>query len=184
MNSLTLNEQEVLRMLAPLRKHLESTLAPALLARFSLDDILQETFIRAVAGYSTADFQNDVMLLAWLKKIASNVAISLIRKKDASTSLFASGSSDIAQQLLDSGELTPSGLVSAEENRQLLALAVLKLAENHQRVIQLRYHEKLQFEEIAVALNTTAGAARGLHRNALEKLRDYLGDMARFLSSQ
>jgi RNA polymerase sigma factor (sigma-70 family) len=184
MNSLTLNEQEVLRMLGPLRKHLESTLAPALLAKFTLDDILQETFIRAVAGYDAAEFQNDVMLLAWLKKIANNIAISLIRKKDASTSLFASGSSDIAKQLLDSGELSPSELVSAEENRQLLALAVTKLAENHQRIIQMRYHQQLQFEEIASVLNTTAGAARGLHRNALEKLRDYLGDMARFLSSQ
>jgi RNA polymerase sigma-70 factor, ECF subfamily len=184
MNSLTIPEQEVLRMLGLLRKHLETTLSPALLAKFSVDDILQETYIRAVSGFNAAEFQNDSMLLAWLKKIANNIAISLIRKKDAGTTLFANNSSDIAQQLLDSGELTPSDLVSAKENRQLLALAVTKLAENHQRVIQMRYHEQLQFEEIAHALNTTAGAARGLHRNALDKLRDYLGDMARFLSSQ
>ncbi len=184
MNNLTLNEQEVLRMLGPLGKHLQATLSPSLLAKLSVEDILQETYIRGVAGFETAQFQNDSMLLGWLKRIANNVAISFIRKKDSSTTLFTSSSNDIAQSLLDTGELTPSTLVSAEENRQLLAIAVTKLSENHQRVIQMRYHEQLPFEEIALVLNTTAGAARGLHRNALDKLREYLGDMARFISSQ
>lgn len=171
-------------MLGPLSKHLELTLSPSLLAKFAVDDILQETYIRAVAGFESAEFENDSMLLAWLKKIANNVAISLIRKKSTSTPLFAIGSSDFAQHLLDTGELTPSDLVSAAENRQLLAIAVTKLTENHQQLIQMRYHESLSFEEIAKVLNTTSGAARGQHRNALDKLRDYLGDMARFISSQ
>lgn len=184
MNSLTFFEQDVLRMLGPLRKHLESTLSPMLTAKFSVDDILQETYIRAVEGIRTCEFQNDAMLLGWLKKIASNTAISLIRKKSEATAFYNSGSSGIAQHLLDTGEVTPSDMLTAEENRQLLAIAMTKLAENHRLVIEMRYHMQLPFEEVAKALNTTAGAARGLHRNALDKLRTYLGDMARFLSSQ
>ncbi len=183
MHNLTTAEREILPLLCPLRKHLEATLSPTLLAKLSVDDIVQETYLKAVAAFPNADFKNDFMILGWLKRIAINISISFIRKRDATTSLFSNNSKDMAQVLLDTGELTPSAFVSAEENRQLLALALGKLNDTHQRIVHLRYENKLTFEAIAKELETTSGAVRGLHRNALEKLREYLGDMARFLSS-
>jgi RNA polymerase sigma-70 factor (ECF subfamily) len=183
MSLLTQSEQDILRLLDPLRRHLESTLAPVLLSKFSVEDVIQETFIRASRGLESVTFENDAMRFAWLKKIASNVSISLIRKREV-TIVSQPSSNDLGQILFDSGDLSPSKLVSIDENRQLLALAIAKLPENHQFVIRRRYHDQFAFEQIADELETTAGAVRGLHRNALESLRRCLGEMACYLSSR
>jgi RNA polymerase sigma factor (sigma-70 family) len=184
MGELSIAEKQILNNLDKLRKHLDASLAQALTSKLSIDDVVQETFVKALIAYDAAQFTDDKMLLAWLKRIATNIAISAIRKKQPTHSIFSHGSSEIAQQLFASNDLTPSEFVSVDENCRLLTLALAKLEEHHQRVVKLRYHDQKSFDEIAVELHTTSSAARGLHRNALEKLRDHLGDMARYLSSR
>ncbi len=183
MSSLSPLEQRILSLLEPLRRHLRASLATPLISKLSVEDIVQETFVRAVAACDMAKFENEAMMLAWLKRIATNISISAIRKKGPMTVLF-SHSSETVRNIFDSGVLTPSDAVSNEENRNLLAIAMTKLAEHHQRVVHLRYHDQLSFEQIAREMNSTASAIRGLHRNALEKLRVYMGEIALYYSSQ
>jgi RNA polymerase sigma-70 factor, ECF subfamily len=178
-------ESRILPHLESVRNYLLATLNSKLIANLAIEDLVHETYIKATSAYHSAEFSNDVQLLAWLKRIATNTAISSIRKK--TPKLFhvnGSSGNSMIDQLFDSGGVTPSKAVSQNENRQLLWIALSKLAPQHREVIELHYLQHKSFVEIAEMLGNTSGAIRGLHRTALDHLRDMLGDMARYLSTR
>lgn len=151
--------------LPSLRLHIERNISKHLLARISVDDIVQETFARACAAISQLDYRGEAQLNAWLKKIASNFVISTIRKHGKALQDEA-----ICDLIVDSGILTPSSTLRRRELVAVVRDAVSKLDPGARELIRLRYDESLTFADIANAESINAGAVRGRHRNALTKI--------------
>jgi RNA polymerase sigma-70 factor, ECF subfamily len=178
------HDQRIVTMLPALRQSLQDYFAPVLQQKLSVDDIVQETFIRASKGFNSASFEDDQQLLAWMRQIANRVAISLIRGQASKIAFCSISYSNLANELLDSCDITASGLITADENREILGVCVSELSEVHRKVLHLRYFEQQSFEEIARLLGLSASATRGLHRNAIASLRRAFGEASTYLSSR
>lgn len=135
-------------------------------------DCLQEAFLRALRAYPRiTDFSH---LRAWLYKIATNTARSMLskdhRRQRSSTPLW---------ETIASGE---KGIdVQVAERAQLAAVkaAVLALPHRQRAALMMRKYQELEYAEIAGALETTEDAARANVYQALKKLRALFADEVR-----
>lgn len=178
------DEERIAALLPALKRSLEERLSPQLRKKINTDDLVQETFLRAIKSPEDMMFESDQMLLTWLRQIATRIAVSAIRVNNSDPTAFSVENSRLASELFNSNDLTPSELARNEENRQILALCIGKLSEQHREILELRYFDKLSFADIAIRLDSTETAARGLHRNAIHAIRRALGDVSRFFSTK
>jgi RNA polymerase sigma-70 factor (ECF subfamily) len=175
-------KRQIVDLLPSLRTHLQCSLAPQIKNRYPVEDIVQETFLRALQKLDTLDYRNSSAMLGWLQTIAHRLVIDRIRKRDPQ--LINDSDANLAKHLAErSSELTPSGQVSTEETRLLLTLAMTKLSEHHRHVLHLRYVDGLTFAEIATTMGTHVAAARGLHKAAMKRLQRELGRASLYFPS-
>ncbi len=130
-----------------------------------LDDLVQETFIRAFRA--VGKFRGQCLFRTWLLTIGGNVL------KDA-------GRRWARHKVvpLDEALRTPDGdpyehAVAGEAEGRLTA-GLAKLPRMQRDVFLLRAQQGLEYEEIAAALGTSAGAARVHYHHAVKRLKEYL----------
>jgi RNA polymerase sigma-70 factor, ECF subfamily len=70
---------------------------------------------------------------------------------------------------------TPSAHVMADEQAAQLSQALMRLPEDYQRVIALRFGEKCSFEEIGLRMHRSANAARLLWLRSIERIKREMG---------
>jgi len=117
------------------------------------DDLAQETFVRAYQAIGR--FRVGEPLYPWLARIASNLALSLLRsrRRRPETAL---------EPLLEAGqqwgvEADPAEEVAKRDRDRHLQAAFAELSPEHQAVLVLRVVEDLSYEEIAQTLKVPAG---------------------------
>lgn len=159
-------EEEVQRQLPNLHSMLRRTVSRSLAEKIPIEDVVQETYIRAVNALGSFHYQGEASLRGWLMRIAQNYIRSRIRKHSPQLT-------EIAHSIIESGILTPSEITSRNEQLLRLSAALKKLPDHHQEVLRLRYVEGFTFEEIAQTLGLTSSAVRGLHRNAIQSLKKF-----------
>ncbi len=174
-------EQELLALIRPLGHYLEHAMAPYLQARLPVDDLVQETFIRAWESLDAVRTESRQGLFVWLKRIAHRIVIDQIRRKSPVATPLTMDSA-IVDGLSRSSWLTPSQQFSRGELQAAARWGLGRLEPVHQKVLQLRYFEGMTFVEIGVCLGQTSAAARGLHRTATRQLRDLIGRASWYLS--
>lgn len=175
-------KKRIVELLPSLRAHLDSTLSPAIKNRYPVDDIVQETALRAMQKLDTLDADHDRAILGWLQTIAHRLVIDRIRKRDPQ--LISDDDTHLVRQLTErAGELTPSRQVSSEEIRLMLTLAMTRLSDIHRRVLHLRYVDGQSFTEIASTLETNVPAIRALYRRAMKRLQRELGKASLYFPS-
>ena len=131
------------------------------------EDVLQETFAKAYT--SIADFRGDSesSLTAWLYRIATNVAINVLRrrKKWAFSSLDS-----VRGDLLATfeHEIDPS----ADEIVVRLQKAILALPTKQRLVFNMRYYDELSFEEISQATGDSVSTLKTNYHYAVKKIRE------------
>lgn len=128
-----------------------------------LDDLVQETFIRAFR--SVDRFRGHCQFRTWLLTIGGNVL------KD-----FGRRSARRRVMPLDEGVRDlggdPHDHAVATEAETLLAEGVKQLPRLQREVFLLRAQQGLEYEEIAAALATTPGAARVHYHHAVRRLKE------------
>ncbi len=134
------------------------------------EDVLQETFARAYT--SIADFRGDTesSLIAWLYKIATNIAITALRKQKRWA--FASLDS-VRGNLLATfeQEVEPS----ADEIVVRLQKAILALPTKQRLVFNMRYYDELSFEQISKATGQSVSTLKTNYHYAVKKIREQIG---------
>jgi RNA polymerase sigma-70 factor (ECF subfamily) len=142
-------------------------LAGAGAADADLDDLVQETFIRAFR--SVDRFRGQCQFRTWLLTIGGNVLKDHGRRSARRNVMpLDEGVRDV------SGD--PHEHAEANEAEALLS-AELKLLPRLQReVFLLRAQQGLEYEEIAAALATTPGAARVHYHHAVRRLKETLDE--------
>jgi RNA polymerase sigma-70 factor (ECF subfamily) len=131
------------------------------------EDVLQETFAKAYI--SIADFRGDSesSLIAWLYRIATNVAINVLRrrKKWAFSSLDS-----VRGDLLATfeHEIDPS----ADEIVVRLQKAILALPTKQRLVFNMRYYDELPFEQISEITGDSVSTLKTNYHYATKRIKE------------
>ncbi|QQS32584.1 MAG: sigma-70 family RNA polymerase sigma factor [Acidobacteriota bacterium] len=145
-------------------------------------DLAQETFVRVY--FALDRYHTDFAFSTYIYRIASNLAISELRKRKrrrlmSLTGLFQGEDQEAEYQPEDRAALPDQLLVESERDR-VIAKAIASLPEKYRLPIVLRDVEQRSYEEVASIMNLGLGTTksrisrgRGLLR---EKLQDYFDE--------
>src|SRR5206468_10977927 len=122
-----------------------------------LDDLVQETFIRAFRAVDR--FRGQCQFRTWLLTIGGNVL------KDHGRRTGREKTVPLDEQLR-ARDGDPHERAGAGEAEAKLVAGLKQLPRLQREVFLLRAQQGLEYEEIAAALDTTAGAARGHYQHA------------------
>ncbi len=130
-----------------------------------LDDIVQETFIRAFRA--VGKFRGQCQFRTWLMTIGGNVLKDTARRAQR-------GRVVPLEDDLRSSDGDPHEHAVAGETIGRLGEGVRRLPRLQREVFLLRAQQGLEYEEIAAALGTTPGAARVHYHFAVKRLKEHL----------
>lgn len=133
------------------------------------DDILQNTFIKVWDNLHK--FRGDSGLYTWLYRIATNEALSFLKKKKRK---FFLSLTDVESQL--SNTLEAGEEFNGTEIQKKLQKALLTLPEKQRLVFIMKYFDDMKYEEMAEILNTSVGALKASYHHAVKKIENYLSD--------
>lgn len=128
------------------------------------DDLLQNTWVRVWNALDT--FREDSSLYTWLYRIATNEAISFLRKQRVRSFVtFSDRSESIA------GRISTEGLFDGDKLQMALQKAIAKLPPKQKAVFTMRYFEDMKYEEIAEILDTSVASLKTSYHFASEKVK-------------
>jgi RNA polymerase sigma-70 factor, ECF subfamily len=128
-----------------------------------VDDLVQETFIRAFR--SVDRFRGQCRFRTWLLTIGGNVLKDFGRR--AARRKVVPLEEGVRDRTGD-----PHDHAEASEAEAMLAEGLKKLPRLQREVFLLRAQQGLEYEEIAAALATTPGAARVHYHHAVRRLKE------------
>ena len=135
-----------------------------------VDDVVQDTFIKC---YQSLDrFRGDSSFLTYLKKIAINKSLDVLRRRKRFRGRFLSR--DDAKKKLAEPQYDAGVDQEAAEHAQLVHAAIDKLSPGHKAVIVLRMIEGYSTEETAEMLKIPYGTVLSRLSRAQKKLKDIL----------
>jgi RNA polymerase sigma-70 factor (ECF subfamily) len=128
-----------------------------------VDDLVQETFIRAFRALD--GWRGEAAFRSWLLSIASNLLKDQFRKHRGRTLV------PIADSDLPAPDDPAASLDATEAERRLMA-GLATLPRLQREVFLLRAQQGMDYESIARSLDTTAGAARVHYHHAVKRLKE------------
>ena len=139
-----------------------------LFSREAAEDVTSTVFLQVARGIRDFPGRTEQDFRSWLYAIAANQANAYVRKTSR------------RKRLLD--EAAGSGGASGNENDgslssldwPMLYQAILKLKQQHQTIITLRFFEDLDFGQIAQILKVREATVRVTLHRIIKKLRNHL----------
>jgi RNA polymerase sigma-70 factor (ECF subfamily) len=146
------------------------------------EDLAQDTFIKVLNNIDR--YRPEFKLSSWLFKIANNVTIDHLRRRQLATvsldgSPHAQTAAEAQATSLDVESRGQSAL-EAIESRELgsaIELAIGKLRPEYRSCILLRHVEGRSYEEIAATLDLPLGTVKTYIHRARHELREALEDL-------
>lgn len=128
-----------------------------------VDDLLQETFFRAFTHLE--GWRGDGSFRGWLYRIAGNLLKDRYRRTKGRQ--FVELVDDDRADAAD-----PNSELQADELAARIAAELDRLPRLQREVFRLRVEQGLEYAEIAVALDTSPGAARVHYHHAVRRLKE------------
>ncbi len=166
-----------------LRLIARSMLDGALRLKLDASDLVQESFLKAHRQFSGFAGRDEPELMAWLRQILVRTLADQARyyrrrsrnvRRQVSLEQLLEHAGGAAQQALADSLPSPSSLAVRRERAVLLADALEKLPPDYREVFVLRNIEHIPFNEIAVRMSRSPGAARVLWTRAMQRLSQLL----------
>lgn len=138
--------------------------------RYIAEDLLQETFIKAINTIRGGRYNEEGKFLPWISRIAHNLAIDHFRREKRYPEIVLEDGS----RLLNSMEFAED---SAEDKQMLKDTAarlrgfIKELPTEQKQVLIMRHFLKMSFQEIAERTGVSINTALGRMRYALINLR-------------
>src|SRR5687767_9196036 len=144
------------------------------------EDLTQDTFIKVLTHIEK--YRSEFKFSSWLFKIANNVAIDHLRRRQLDT-ISMEGSphattSDLAEATsfeLATQEESPLQEMEARELGSEIERAISQLRPEYRACILLRHVEDKSYEEIAATLDLPLGTVKTYIHRARHELRKLLG---------
>jgi RNA polymerase sigma-70 factor (ECF subfamily) len=147
-----------------------SLLAQELATQVDPSDVVQETLTQAVRDVDQFRGQTEGEWVSWLQCLLAGHAAKLLRHHSAAKRDIAR-TGPLSTGLTADGR-SPSDVAMDREQALRLATAIAGLDERMRTVVIGRSFEGRSFDEIALLLGCSSGAARVLWTRALRQLRD------------
>ncbi|MHB0915781.1 MAG: RNA polymerase sigma factor [Thermoleophilia bacterium] len=148
--------------------------------REDAEDVLQDTFLNVVR--SIGSFRKQSSFSTWLYRIASNAALTRLRKKSRKEKtegefldeVYAVKQEAQSGQPLSDWSVNPSRKLLTEESRVIMEEAIKELPEKYRTVFILRDVEGLPANEVAEILELSIPAVKSRLHRARMFLRNHL----------
>ena len=143
-------------------------------------DLAQETFLKA--WRNLAQFRGDASFFTWIYRIATNVTLDSLRRKQIASGVefddsVATAEVDAGASTAPHGEPLPHQRLQNREIQARIESALAQLSAEHRAVVVLREIEGLSYEEIAEAANCSVGTVMSRLFYARKKLQILLRDV-------
>lgn len=148
---------------------IRSRLGEGLRGRVGVDDLCQETFLKALRSIGEFAPRGEDSLFRWLAGIAGNLILDAAKRARR-------GPSPLPEEEMAAEGLSPSKALRREERFDRLRDALERLPPEYRQVIRLARIEKVPLCEVAAILGRTPEAARKLLWRALRSLKEGFGD--------
>jgi RNA polymerase sigma-70 factor (ECF subfamily) len=146
------------------------------------EDLAQETFVKVFNHLDS--FNPKYKFSSWIFKIASNLAIDALRKKELDTvSLDGSRNASTADEVdatritVESRDENPEELLEAKELGEEIEQAIAGLRPEYRTAILLRHVEGRPYEEIAEIMEIPLGTVKTYIHRARSELRESLAHL-------
>ncbi len=139
------------------------------IAHDDADDVLQNTFLNAWRNIGSFRFESS--LYTWLYSIATNEALSLLRKREKESSIPLD---DLESLLGWSAE--GSSYFDGDEASAKLQNAILKLPDKQRAVFNMKYFDDMSYEDMSGVTGTSVGALKASYHHAAKKIEQFLQD--------
>ena len=133
-------------------------------------DVVQNTFVKVLV--SLEGFRSDSLLFTWIYRIATNEAITFLKKKRTKYFLPMV---DVEAEL--SSKLDNDPLFDADKMERLLQKAILTLPQKQRLVFNMRYYDELSYEDISKIVGTSVGALKASYHHAYKKIEKILKEV-------
>lgn len=133
------------------------------------DDVVQNTFLKVWSGLDT--FREDSLLFTWMYRIATNEALTFLKKRNKKQQVSIDDTEQYLSQTLESDPY-----VDGDEIQIKLQKAIISLPEKQKLVFNMKYFEDLKYEEISEILGTSVGALKASFHHAVKKIEKYMDE--------
>jgi len=131
------------------------------------DDVIQNTFLKVWTGLD--GFREDSQLFTWLYRIATNEALTFLKKKRTK---FFLPLVDVEQQLART--LESDHHINGNELLIKLQKAVLSLPAKQRLVFNMKYFDEMKYEDMSEVLGTSIGALKASYHHAVKKIEKFM----------
>ena len=131
------------------------------------DDVLQNTFIKVFRNID--GFKGESKLFSWMYRIATNESLSFLKQKSKKLGL---NDMEYQERLVE--KLQADVYFEGDEIQLQLQKAIATLPEKQKLVFNMKYFEKLKYEEISEIVGTSVGGLKASYHLAVKKLETYL----------
>ena len=138
--------------------------------RYKAEDLLQETFIKAVNTIKGGRYNEEGKFLPWLCRIAHNLAIDSFRKSRRYPEIVLEDGSHVFNSMQFSEDSAESQQI-AQETQGRLRDFIKELPAEQKQVLVMRHYMDMSFQEIANQTGVSINTALGRMRYALINLR-------------
>jgi RNA polymerase sigma-70 factor (ECF subfamily) len=149
-----------------------SRVGEAVRAFTEVDDIVQETFLRARKSLDRFEWQGEASFRSWLFGIANHAILDLAK----SAKRRGGDRNGEAFPELASDDPSRATLMRQEEREDRLRDSLGDLSPDHRAVIELVVLEELPIGDVALRIGRSYGATQKLLTRALNKLAEMFGD--------
>lgn len=131
------------------------------------DDVLQNTFIKVYKNIG--DFNGDSKLYSWMYRIATNEALTFLKKKSKKLRI---SDTELQDKMIDN--LQADVYFEGDEIQLKLQKAVAILPEKQKLIFNMKYFEEMKYEEISDILDTSVGGLKASYHLAVKKVESFL----------
>ncbi|MCZ8354823.1 MAG: sigma-70 family RNA polymerase sigma factor [Cyclobacteriaceae bacterium] len=138
--------------------------------RYKAEDLLQETFIKAVNTIKNGRYNDEGKFSAWIGRIAHNLAIDTFRKQKRYPEVILEDGSRVFNSM-EFAESSMEDKQMLQESHARLRDLIKELPTEQKRVLIMRHYLHMSFQEIAERTGVSINTALGRMRYALINLR-------------
>jgi RNA polymerase sigma factor (sigma-70 family) len=138
--------------------------------RYEAEDLLQDTFIKAVNTIKSGRYNEEGKFLPWISRIAHNLAIDRFRRNKRYPEVVLEDGSRVFDSMQFSEESFESKQLFRDTRSRLRDL-IKELPVEQKQVLIMRHYLEMSFQEIADRSGVSINTALGRMRYALINLR-------------
>ena len=164
------NEEAFQELVSRHKSRLFTTIYLIVKDKYIAEDLLQETFIKAINTIKKGKYNEEGKFLPWIMRIAHNLAVDHFRKDKRFPTIIMDDGSSVFNSIEFSEAPYEARQVKKDLHDKVKDL-VAGLPESQRQVLIMRHYMGLSFQEIADQTDVSINTALGRMRYALMNLR-------------